>query len=119
MTSAAPNGSAQSNPDAPGFPPPGPAPAATRPPLHRSGTDKMIGGVCGGLAEYTGVDPVLWRVGMIALTLMGPGVFVYALLWIALPKGPDHQPGPLDPMIDRLHDAVGTLGNRSDRSGRF
>jgi phage shock protein PspC (stress-responsive transcriptional regulator) len=79
----------------------------------------MIGGVCGGLAEYTGVDPVLWRVGMIALTLMGPGVFVYALLWIALPKGPDHQPGPLDPMIDRLHDAVGTLGNRADRSGRF
>jgi phage shock protein PspC (stress-responsive transcriptional regulator) len=66
----------------------------------------MLGGVCGGLAAYSGLDPVLWRVGMVALTLLGPGVVVYLLLWVLLPKGPDHTPGPLDPAIDRLHSAL-------------
>ena len=94
----------------PSTPPPG------RPALHRSSTDRMLGGVCGGLAEYSGVDPLLWRVGAIALTLIGPGAFVYVLLWVLMPKGADHTPGPLDPVIDRLHDAVGTLGNRTPRT---
>ena len=56
-------------------------PPATRPALQRSSTDRMLGGVCGGLAAYSGLDPVLWRVGMVALTLLGPGVVVYLLLW--------------------------------------
>jgi phage shock protein C len=89
------------------------APNSVRPTLSRSGTDRMIGGVCGGLAEYSGIDPLLWRVGAIALTLLGPGVFVYLLLWVLMPKAADSRPGPLDPVIDRLHEAVGTLGNRS------
>jgi hypothetical protein len=51
-------------------PPPLPGPAA-RPPLRRSGTDRMIGGVAGGLADYSGIDPLLWRVGFIGLTVAG------------------------------------------------
>jgi phage shock protein PspC (stress-responsive transcriptional regulator) len=85
----------------------------TRPPLTRSSTDRRIGGVCGGLAEYTGIEPLLWRIGAIALVLMGPGVLVYLLLWVLMPTGPDHRPGPLDPVIDRLHEAAGSLGNRA------
>lgn len=85
--------------------PASPSPAL-RPPLQRSGTDRMLGGVCGGLAAYSGLEPVLWRVGMVALTLLGPGVVVYLLLWVLMPKGPDHTPGPLDPAIDRLHSAL-------------
>jgi phage shock protein PspC (stress-responsive transcriptional regulator) len=92
-----------------------PATTPTRPPLQRSSTDRMLGGVCGGLAAYTGLDPVLWRVGMVALTLIGPGVLVYLLLWVLMPTGPGHTPGPLDAPIGRLHDAVGSALNSARR----
>jgi phage shock protein C len=87
------------------------APEAVRPPLRRSSTDRMLGGVCGGLAEYSGIDPVLWRVGMVALTLLGPGVIVYLLLWVLMPTGPAGPQGPLDRIADRLH------GDLVDRRG--
>jgi phage shock protein C len=87
-----------------------PAGAPVRPPLRRSGTDTMIGGVCGGLAEYTGIDPVLWRVGFVGLTLAGgAGVLVYLLLWVLMPSAPlrpEQQPSPLDRLVDRLHHAI-------------
>src|SRR3954465_12595335 len=67
-------------------PPPGPP---VRAQLRRSSTDKMIGGVCGGLAEYSGIDPLLWRVGFVALALAGgSGVLVYLLLWLLMPSSP-------------------------------
>ncbi len=91
------------------------AASSTRPTLTRSSADRWIGGVCGGLAEYTGLDPLLWRVGAIALALMGPGVVVYLLLWVLMPTAPDHVPGPLDPAVDRLREAVRSLGNRGGR----
>jgi phage shock protein PspC (stress-responsive transcriptional regulator) len=48
----------------------------------------MIGGVSGGLAEYSGVDPLLWRVGFVALAFAGgSGVLVYLLLWLLMPAG--------------------------------
>ena len=84
---------------APPIPPPGSTPPArppVRPQLRRSRTDKMIGGVCGGLAEYSGVDPLLWRVGFVALALAGgSGVVVYLLLWLLMPAGPRPRPGRL------------------------
>ena len=49
----------------------------------------MLGGVCGGLAEYTGIDPLLWRVGFVALTLAGgAGILVYLALWVLMPTAP-------------------------------
>jgi phage shock protein PspC (stress-responsive transcriptional regulator) len=55
----------------------------------------MIAGVCGGLAEYTGVDALLWRVGFVALTVAGgTGVIVYALLWLLMPTDPAGPPVP-------------------------
>jgi phage shock protein PspC (stress-responsive transcriptional regulator) len=54
----------------------------------------MIGGVSGGLAEYSGVDPLLWRVGFVALTFAGgTGILVYLLLWLLMPAGPPMSPG--------------------------
>jgi phage shock protein C len=68
------------------------APARPRPRLARSRTDRRIAGVAGGLAEHTGVDAVLWRVALIALTLTGgSGVLVYGLLWLLMP--PADEPG--------------------------
>jgi phage shock protein PspC (stress-responsive transcriptional regulator) len=49
----------------------------------------MLGGVCGGLAEYSGIDALLWRVGFVALTFAGgSGVLVYLLLWLLMPADP-------------------------------
>lgn len=88
-----------------------PPPAApTRPQLRRSSTDRMIGGVSGGLAEYSGIDAVLWRVGFVGLTLAGgAGVVLYLLLWVLVPSGPrrpDEALSPLEQLVQRLHDAV-------------
>ncbi|WP_222194195.1 PspC domain-containing protein [Modestobacter italicus] len=77
------------------WPPPPPTPGpAPRPQLRRSRSDKVIGGVAGGLAEYTGIDALLWRVGAIALTLAGgSGIIIYLLLWLLMPAAPAAQPG--------------------------
>ncbi len=87
--------------------PPPPAAPPTRPHLRRSGTDRMIGGVSGGLAEYSGIDPVLWRVGFVALTLAGgAGVPLYLVLWVLMPPAPvdpGGQPSPLEHLVQRLH----------------
>ncbi|WP_324274381.1 PspC domain-containing protein [Blastococcus brunescens] len=79
----------------PSWPPPPPeGPQPVRPQLRRSRTDKILGGVNGGLAEYTGIDALLWRVGFVALTLAaGTGVIVYLLLWVLMPAGPSPYPG--------------------------
>jgi phage shock protein C len=70
----------------------------------------MIGGVAGGLAEYSGIDAVLWRVGFVALTLAGgAGVVLYLLLWVLVPSGPlppDQTPSPLEQLVQRLHAAI-------------
>jgi phage shock protein PspC (stress-responsive transcriptional regulator) len=90
-------------PAAPSLPPSAPV----RPQLQRSSTDKMAGGVCGGLAEYSGIDPLLWRVGFVALTVAGgAGFLIYLLLWVLMPMGPvgpDYRPNVLDGLVDRLH----------------
>lgn len=55
--------------------------------LRRSRSERLLGGVCGGLAQYFGVDPLLVRLVFIALTLaQGTGIVVYALLWILVPE---------------------------------
>jgi phage shock protein C len=58
--------------------------------LTRSETNKRIAGVCGGIAEYFNIDPILVRVGFVVAAFMGFGLLLYVVLWIVLPKG---QPG--------------------------
>jgi|tagenome__1003787_1003787.scaffolds.fasta_scaffold20350787_2 phage shock protein C len=53
--------------------------------LYRSRDDKKIAGVCGGLARYLGVDPVLVRIGAVVLAAMGPGLIAYVAAWILVP----------------------------------
>jgi phage shock protein PspC (stress-responsive transcriptional regulator) len=73
------------------LPVPGPStPSTPRPGLTRSGTEKMIGGVAGGLAQHTDLDPLLWRLAFVALTLAGgSGILLYALLWLLVPAEED------------------------------
>ena len=54
--------------------------------LTRSENDKMIAGVCGGIAEFFGVDATLVRVAMVLLSIFGAGVLLYVVLWLVVPK---------------------------------
>lgn len=57
--------------------------------LYRSKIQKVIGGVCGGLAEYFDVDPVFIRALFILLLVAGgSGFLLYILLWILIPQKP-------------------------------
>jgi len=57
--------------------------------LYRSRTDKMLGGVAGGLGHYFEIDPVLVRIIFIAATFIsGVGLVSYILLWIIVPFEP-------------------------------
>ena len=60
--------------------------------LARSRTDRLLGGVCGGLARATGLDPLVLRVAVVALTLAGgTGALLYVVAWLLLP-GDDGEP---------------------------
>ena len=59
--------------------------------LYRSRNHRMLGGVCGGLADWLGWSPTLVRIlyviGSIASAAF-PGMLVYIILWIAMPEAP-------------------------------
>ncbi len=58
--------------------------------LYRSRTNRMIAGVCSGLADFFGIDPTVVRLVFIAGTLLGFGSFVliYLVLFIVVPEEP-------------------------------
>ena len=57
--------------------------------LTRSTTDKFLGGVCGGLADFFGLDPSLIRIATLILILFGGlSLWVYIILWLIVPKAP-------------------------------
>ena len=73
------------------------APPSSSPPSHpsflhrlqRSRTDRVIGGVCGGLGKHTDLPSWAWRVIFCVVSLyFGAGLLFYILLWIFLPLEP-------------------------------
>jgi phage shock protein C len=56
--------------------------------LRRSQTNRGVAGVCGGLGEYFGIDPVIIRFIFILLLLPGgaPGLLPYLLFWLVMPE---------------------------------
>ncbi len=60
-----------------------------RAPLRRSRSDRMIAGVVGGLSKYFDIDPTLARVVYVVGSICSvafPGILVYILLWVIVPK---------------------------------
>ena len=55
----------------------------------RSDEDRVIAGVCAGIAAKVGLDPVLVRLAVIVLTVTGPGAPLYAVAWLVMPRGGD------------------------------
>ena len=56
--------------------------------LYRSRKNRIIAGVCAGLAEYLQVDPTIVRLIYVVFTLfsMGAGILLYLLAWIMVPE---------------------------------
>lgn len=60
--------------------------------LYRGRKNKILFGVCSGLAKYFGVDPTLVRILFIALAILkGYGIILYLLLAILMPEEPEEQ----------------------------
>jgi len=62
--------------------------------LYRSRSDRMIGGVAGGLGHYFNVDPVWLRLAFVVLAMSGAGVLAYVILWIVVPERPLSETEP-------------------------
>ena len=57
--------------------------------LYRSRSERMIGGVCGGIGEHFGIDPTLVRVLFVAFALAGgPGFIAYIIMLLIVPEEP-------------------------------
>jgi len=57
--------------------------------LRRSVSNRWVAGVCGGIADFFGLDPTLVRVVYVLLSLLTvafPGTLVYIILWILVPE---------------------------------
>lgn len=65
-------------------------------PLQRSRKNKMIAGVCGGIAEWLGWDPTIVRILYVVVSVVSvafPGILAYLVLWIIMPKAPRETSG--------------------------
>lgn len=59
--------------------------------LQRSRKNKMIAGVCGGIAEWLGWDATWVRVLYVLVSILSaafPGILIYIILWIVMPEAP-------------------------------
>ncbi len=76
--------------------------------LYRSGTDKVFGGVCGGLANYFNIDVVIVRIIFVATALVwGLSFVLYLVLWVAVPQEPVR--------IDRSQDFIPEVEEETER----
>ncbi len=59
-----------------------------RAPLRRSRSNRVVGGVCGGLGEFFGIKPLWFRIVFVILSIPGglPGIFPYVVLWLIVPE---------------------------------
>ncbi len=57
--------------------------------LYRSKTNRILGGICGGIAEYLDVDPTIIRLIWVLITLVyGVGILAYLIAWLIIPEKP-------------------------------
>lgn len=54
--------------------------------LFRSSSDKVLGGVCAGVAEFFGLDTKLVRLVWLVAALLGVGALLYVILWLIVPS---------------------------------
>ncbi len=94
--------------------------------LYRSETDRIIGGVAGGLAEYLEIDATLIRLAFILITFAGgSGILIYLILWLIIPsranidkKGEDRVKLNAAEMRDRANEFSQNLKHDNRVGGR-
>src|SRR5215208_5092049 len=75
-------------PTIPQSPPPADPPPVPRR-LTRSSSDKVVAGVAGGLGRYFDIDPIIFRIGFVVLTIAGgAGILAYLAAWLLVPDDP-------------------------------
>lgn len=58
--------------------------------LYRNESDSVLGGVCGGLGQYLGVDPIFIRIFFVLWTVLGElSIVIYMVLWLVVPRQSD------------------------------
>jgi phage shock protein C len=60
-------------------------------PLYRSRRNRLIAGVCGGIADWLGWSPSWVRLLYVLVSILSiafPGIIVYLILWVVMPQGP-------------------------------
>jgi len=59
-----------------------------KPALRRSRSNRMLAGVCGGLAEFYGISSFWFRLAMLIAFIPGgvPGLLLYIILWMVIPN---------------------------------
>ena len=77
--------------------------------LTRSKSNRMIGGVCGGIGEYFSIDPTLIRIIFVGIFFLGVGfpLIGYMLLWIIIPPAPPKVAGELPVTVSEIADSQG------------
>ncbi|NLO82169.1 MAG: PspC domain-containing protein [Clostridiales bacterium] len=84
--------------------------------LYRSRTQRMIGGVCGGIAEYFDIDPTLVRLlFVLSIFIGGTGIILYILALIVMPEAPYYDVQVEDDNVDAgggdfIHNVSGNRG---------
>lgn len=83
--------------------------------LYRSETDKKIGGVCGGLADYFDIDSTLIRLVVLLTFFMGgAGLLLYIIAWVVIPVNPAYKSGVAyqnGNVVDEMKESVHDIGN--------
>ncbi|MBI4234399.1 MAG: PspC domain-containing protein [Chloroflexi bacterium] len=86
--------------------------------LHKSSTDKVLFGVCGGLAEYFNIDPVLVRVVFILLLFAnGIGLLLYLILAILTPRAETAARQPTEVAQENLQTMAREVGEAGRQIG--
>lgn len=68
------------------------ASAPTQKRLIRSNSDKFLAGVCGGIANYFDIDPIIVRILFLLITFSGgAGLLIYVILWVIMPEPGDEK----------------------------
>ncbi len=82
--------------------------------LYRSGSDRMVWGVCGGLAKYFGIDPTIVRIIFVLLIFAnGLGILAYIILAIVVPRESSkaaEPKGAIKENVEEMKETAGELG---------
>ena len=85
--------------------------------LYRSESNRMLGGVCGGLGDYLALDPVFIRLFFVLLFFgHGSGMFIYFILWVIMPNESNVQVGKS--LEDTIRESGENFGERIQSIGQ-